>query len=386
MSHHSTIFAQMLRLVPRHAFEKLAREHHAGAPLRGMSRWKQLLALVAGQLTGRQSLRDIEAMLIAQGPRLYHLGAGPVARSSLARLNAEQPAALFAALFERLVAATATACPGHRFRFKGRLLSFDASLIELSLSLFPEAHFANRKAAVKLHIGLDHGGHLPVFATVAAPHASDAEFVRRQVAALPPGSITVFDKGCVSFTALKELDQRKVTFVTRIKSHNRVKVKAAHPVRAGRGVEADETILIQGQAARREGLPPLRRVSYVDATTDKRYVFLTNNFQLAARTIADIYKERWQIELFFKWIKQNLKIKRFLGHNINAVMTQIWTALCVYVLLAYLKFANQLGTSLQRLLQLLHLNLFQRRDLLALLSAATVDPPPKWQQNQLVLV
>jgi hypothetical protein len=382
--HSSSIFAQLLRLVPRHCFERLAEEHHSGAPLRGMSRWKQFVAMAAAQLTGRQSLRDIEAMLTAEGPRLYHLGSGPVPRTSLARLNARQPYTLFEALFHKLVAAAQRTSPRHRFRFQGRLLSFDASLIELSLSLFPWAHFANQKAALKLHVGLDHAGYLPVFATVAAPHASDAEFVRRQ--ALPPGSIAVFDKGCVSFALLAELSQRGVFFVTRMKAHNRVRVRASRPVRPESGVAADETVEIEGQAARREGLRPLRRVTYVDATCNKCYVFLTNNHRLAARTIADLYKERWQIELFFKWLKQNLKIKRFLGQTSNAVMTQIWVALCVYLLLAYVKFANRLACSLQHVLRLVHLNLFQRRDLLALLRQERFDPPPRWQQNQLVLV
>jgi len=384
LAHHSSVFAQLLRLVPRHAFEALAKQHHAGAALRSMSRWKQFVALAAAQLAGRQSLRAIEAMLKTQGARLYHLGGGPVPRASLGRLNAEQPYALFEALFHKLAAAAPRAGPGHRFRFKGKLWSFDASLIELSLSWFPWAHFANRKAAVKLHIGLDHGGYLPVFAAVAAPHASDAEFVRRQM--LPPGSIAVFDKGCVSFALLAELTQRGAFFVTRMKEHNRVRVRAAHPVRPGSGVAADETVQILGQAARREGLPPLRRVTYVDAETGRRYVFLTNHFRLAARTIADLYQERWQIELFFKWLKQNLRITSFVGATTNAVLTQIWIALCVYLLLAYLKFANQLQSSMQQLLRLLHLNLFQRRDLLALLRADSIDPPPKWQQNQLVLV
>jgi putative transposase len=203
---------------------------------------------------------------------------------------------------------------------------------------------------------------------------------------LPPGSIAVFDKGCVSFALLAELTQRGAFFVTRMKEHNRVRVRAAHPVRPGSGVAADETVQILGQAARREGLPPLRRVTYVDAETGRRYVFLTNHFRLAARTIADLYQERWQIELFFKWLKQNLRITSFVGATTNAVLTQIWIALCVYLLLAYLKFANQLQSSMQQLLRLLHLNLFQRRDLLALLRADRVDPPPKWQQNQLVLV
>ena len=382
MAHDSSVFAQLLRLVPRHKFDALAREHHVGAPLRRMSRWKQFVALLAAQLTGRQSLRDIEGMLASQRQRLYHLGGAPVPRSSLGRLNAEQPYTLFEALFHRLAAATQRASPGHRFRFKHPLFSFDGSLIELSLALFPWAHFANRKAAVKLHVGLDHGGLLPVFATLAAPHASEAEFVRRQ--ALPKGSIAVFDKGCVSFALLADLSRRGVFFVTRLKDHNRVRVVASREVR--RGVVADETVEILGAAARRAQLPKLRRVTYIDRASAKRYEFLTNNFRLAARTIADLYKERWQIELFYKWLKQNLRIRSFLGATTNAVLTQIWIALCAYLLLSYLKFINRLDCSLQQVLRRLQINLFHRRDLLALLRGEARDPPPKWQQNQLVLV
>jgi putative transposase len=190
----------------------------------------------------------------------------------------------------------------------------------------------------------------------------------------------------VSFALLTELAQRGEFFVTRMKEHNRVRVRAAHPARHGSGVCADETVQILGQAARREGLPPLRRVTYVDAESARRHVFLTNHFRLAARTIADLYKERWQIELFFKWLKQNLKIRRFLGQTTNAVLTQIWIALCVYLLLAYVKFAHKLASSMQQLLRLLHLNLFQCRDLIVLLRGHPPDPFPKWQQNQLVLV
>ena len=387
MAHYSSVFTQLLRLVPRHVFETLAREHHAGAALRCMSRWKQFVALLAAQLTGRQSLRDIESMLRTQDRQLYHLGGGPVARSSLARVNAEQPYTLFEALFQRLAAATQRASPSHRFRFKHPLFSFDGSLIELSLALFPWAHFANRKAALKLHVGLDHGGCLPVFATLAAPHVSEAEFVRRQ--ALPKGSIAVFDRGCVSFALLADLSRRGVFFVTRLNrlarwEHNRVRVVARREVR--RGVVADETIEILGDAARRAPLPKLRRVTYLDPASAQRYEFLTNNFRLAARTIADLYKERWQIELFYKWIKQNLRIKSFLGATTNAVLTQIWIALCTYLLLAYLKFSHGLHDSLQQWLRRLQINLFQRRDLLTLLRGEARDPPPKWQQNQLVLV
>jgi putative transposase len=388
LAHASTIFGQVLKLVPRHEFERLAKGHHRGGQLRTMSRWKQFVALAAGQLSGRHSLRDIVATLQAQGTRLYHLGAGPVARSSLARLNAEQPHTLFEALFDKLAARCRQHAPGHRFRFTNKLYSFDASLIDLSVSLFPWAHFCKGKAAMKLHVGLDHGGHLPAFATVTGPHGSETGFLRRLD--LPKGSICVLDKGFYSYALFTELDAAGRFFVTRAKQgvHMRVlqgRALQGQTPRAG-GVEADETVQITGKAAVRDGLPPLRRIVHRDPETGKRYVFLTNLRHLAAGTIAALYQQRWQIELFFKWIKQNLKIRAFLGASKNAVLTQIWVALCAYLLLAYLKFAARLGRSLQHIVRLLQVNLFMRRDLLALLHGSTLDPPPKWRQNQLLLI
>ncbi len=383
VSHCSTVFSQFLRLMPRHEFERLARQHGAGQ-LRRMTRWKQFVAMATAQVCGRASLRDIETTLKAQRGCLYHLGAGPVARSSLARVNEGQPAKLYEALFYKLAERVCRPAPGHRFRFKAKLFSFDATLVALSLSLFPWAYFAKGKAALKLHLGLDHGGYLPVFARMSEPHASEGAWL--ESLELPKGSIAVFDKGYISFALLASLHERGLFFVTRAKRHNRMRVIERRGVPAKSNIEADEIVEVTGKAAKREALAPLRRVRARDPETGKTYDFLTNITHLSATTIAALYKERWQIELFFKWIKQNLRIKALLGQSLNAVMTQIWIALCIYLLIAYLKFLRGFTLSLQQILRLLHVNLFARRDLVALLSGSALVTPSVSQQNQLVLL
>ena len=365
MAHHNTVFAQLLKLVSRHEFEQQAKQHHEGRKLRKTSRWSQFVSLMAGQLAGRSSLRDIESNMKAQAQRLYHLGATPVARSSLARLNEQQPYTLYETLFNKLYARCQRLAPGHRFRFKNKLYALDASLIDLSLKIFPWAHYALGKAAMKLHVGLDHAGYLPAFATVTEGKTSDIEVGR--MLDFPRGSIVVFDKDYTDYKWFKHLTDRGIFFVTRIRKNTIWRVDARHPVDRTSGVTSDQLITLTGVKSQKLGMPLLRRIGYRDAETGIHYEFLTNNFQLSAQTIAAIYKERWQVELFFKWIKQNLKIKSFIGNSKNAVLTQIWVALCSCLLLAYLKFSAKLGWSLQKMLRLLQLNLFMRRDLMALL-------------------
>jgi len=371
MGHHSTIFGQFLKLVPRHDFDTLAAEHHAGAPLRRMTRYSQFVALATGHLAKRHSLRDIVANLGAQAARLYHLGARPVSRTSLARVNEEQPWTLYEALFAKLYQRCQRVAPRHGFQFQNKLYALDSSLIDLSLSVFPWAHYALGKAAMKLHLGLDQDGMLPAFAVVTESRVSDLAGARGL--AFSRGSILVFDKGYCDYGWLHELDQRGVFFVTRARANIDATVQTERPVSGEDGVSADRTIAFNGRRPRQMGIRPLRLVSYVCPDTGKAYEFLTNIDHLPARTIADIYKSRWQVELFFKWIKQNLKLKGFVGTSKNAVLTQIWVALCLSLLLAYLKFSSGIVMSLQQIARLLQLNLFLRRDLLALLTNA---PPP----------
>ena len=382
MAHRNTVFAQLLKLVPRHQFEKLAQEHHVGRKFRKTSRWSQFVALAMGQLSGRHSLRDVVANASAQLRCWYHLGARRVTRSTLARVNEQQPYAFYEALFGSLYQRCRPKAPGHRFRFKNPLYSLDSSLIDLSLKLFPWGHFALGKAAVKLHVGLDHRGYLPAFATITDSHTADIAVARTLT--LPKGSIVVVDKGYDDYSWYTALTNQGVYFVTRQKRGSRYRVIERRSVHRSQGLICDQTIELTGQKSRTESLCRLRRIAYRDPETGQRYVFLTNHFELAAGTIAACYKERWQIELFFKWIKQNLKIKAFLGTSKNAVMTQIWIALCVYLLLAYLKYLSGISPSLQQMIRLLQLNLFAHRDLLTLLRGDPPEPRPPDPQSAMI--
>ena len=329
-----------------------------------------------GQLSGRISLRDIVENLSAQAHRLYHLGSTKLSRSNLSRINDAKPYTLYEALFGKLLGRCQGVVPGHTFRFKNPLYSLDASTIDLCLSVFPWADFRTTKGAIKLHVGLNHAGYLPEFVTVTEGKSHDVTVGR--TLKFPKGSIVAVDKGYNDYTWYKQLTDNGIFFVTRLKVNARYRTLCRRPVLKGKGLLCDQTIEFTGAQTAKKCPVPLRRIAYRDAQTGKRYVFLTNNFKLSAKTIADIYKARWQIELFFKWIKQNLKIKSFVGTSKNAVMTQIWIALCVYLLLAFLKFQSGLKKSTQQILRLLQLNLFEKRDLMALLRG---DPPGNRQPN-----
>ena len=383
MAHSNTVFAQLLRWVPRHQFETLAKRHHQGQPFRQTSRWSQFVALSTGQLAGRTSLRDIVSNLNAQRASHYHLGTGNISRSTLARVNEQQPCAFYEALFGKLYTRCRSLAPQHPFRFKNKLYSLDASTIELSLSIFPWAKFRKRDGALKLHIGLDHDGGIPAFMSLTNGKVHEVSEARKRC--LPRGSIVVMDKGYLDYSWYKRLTKQGVFFVTRARKNMRYRVTERRSVDKSKGLRADQSIVLTGQKSAHERLPALRRVSYVDPNSGQRYVFLTNNATLAASTIAAIYKQRWQIELFFKWIKQNLKIKAFLGTSRNAVMTQVWVAVCVYLILAYLKYLSKAKASLQQILRLLQLNLFLRRDLFALLRGDPPSPVQTSTQQQLAL-
>lgn len=264
--------------------------------------------------------------------------------------------------------------PGKRFRFKGKLFSLDGSLIDLSLKAFPWAEITQSKAAFKLHLGLDHDGLIPAFAEVTEGHGAEMDAV--DAFAFPPGSVLVFDRGYDRYTWHKELTDRGLFWVTRSKRNMRNEVIEDYPVNKQNGVVSDQLICLTSAKAVKANLDAIRRVEYIDADTGKRYVFITNQMCWSARTVADIYKSRWEVELFFKWIKQNLKVKSVIGHTINAVATQIFVALCVYLLMAFLKFVSRSTFGIQSILRLLQMNLFLRRPLEQLMHKQTSDPPP----------
>jgi hypothetical protein len=371
LSHHNTVFSQLLKLLPRHEFESLAKQHHSGRSFRTATRWSQFVTMAMGQLSGRNSLRDIVENLSAQAHRLYHLGSAKMSRSNLARINEDKPAVLYEALFGKLLQRCQSVAPGHNFKFANPLYSLDASTIDLCLSAFPWADFRTTKGAVKLHVGLNHAGYLPEFVTITEGKKHDVKVGR--MLNFPKGSIVAIDKAYNDYSWYKQLTDKGIFFVTRLKKNAKFRVVYRRSVLKEKGLTCDQTIEFTGLQTAKRCPIQVRRIGYRDPITGKHNVFLSNNFKLSAKTIADIYKSRWQVELFFKWINQNLKIKSFVGTSKNAVMTQIWIAMCIYLLIAFIKFQSKLQKSMQQILRLLQVNLFEKRDLMALLRGDPVN-------------
>lgn len=379
MAHSNTLFHQMLKLIPRHVFDKLESDHSTGRRARSFTRWSQFVNLMFMQVTSRASLRDGVDSLRAKERNLYHLGSQPVARSTFSDANNRRPASFYRELFNTLYQRLAPSAPQHSFKFKNKLYSLDATVIKLSLSLFPWASFRRRKGAIKLHTLLDHSGYLPAFVAVSEGKTHETRIARSL--SLPAGSIVAIDRGYLDYSWLDNLSRGGVFFVTRLKSNSAYRVVERRPVNKKQSLTSDQTITLNNGKYPRS----LRRIGYRDPETKKHYVFLTNNFRLSAKTIADIYRQRWQIETFFRWIKQNLKITSFVGNSENAVMTQIYVALIAYLLLCYFKYLSHIPQSLGALLRLLQLNLFRRLALQEL-----INPQPKMSNltndsNQLTL-
>lgn len=362
MSHHNTLFAQTLSLIPRHVFQKLENKHKTGRSSRKFGFKEQFTVMAFIQLAARRSMRDGLRCLSAAGSRLYHWGLKSVARSTFADANNSRPVGFFQNMFAEMYALCRPQAPKHKFRFKSKLFSLDATTIKLCLSLFPWASFRQRKGGVKMHTLLDHDGYIPAFVTVTGARTHESRMV--SALDLPKGSIMVFDKGYFSYPWFRLLGEKGIFFVTRLKQNAVYKLLERRPVNRKTGVTSDHIIKVtsKGKTLR------LRRVGYRDPETGKHYEFVTNNFRLAPKTIADIYKDRWQIEIFFREIKQNLRIKTFVGNTENAVLIQIYTALTVYLLLAYQKFLSRIGLSVQQIFQVLQLNLLGSASLEELLN------------------
>ncbi len=379
MAHHNIVLSQLLRLVPRHEFDRLAEQHDGKRRQGSMSRWTQFVALSVGQLGGRSSLRDIESSLAAQPSHRYHLGSQSISRSALGRANEKLEFGFYEALFARLYQQAGRKAPRHGFALPEKLFSLDASLIDVSMKLFPQANYNRMKAAFKLHLGLDHDGLIPAVAAITS--GKTAEIDQARLLRFPKGSILLFDKGYSAYDWHAELTRQGIHFVSRLRGNAKYEVLESFAVAGQEGVLSDELIQFTSLRSSRKELLPVRRVVYRDAETDKLYQFVTNRLDWPSRLVADLYKQRWQVELFFKWIKQNLKIKAFLGLSINAVYTQVLVALCVFLMLAYLKFCSQLKHSLQEITRLLQLNLFIRRPLLELFrppDKPTTSPQLTW--------
>jgi len=368
MGHVNTIFNQLLALTPRNRFNAIVNKHDGDRYVKSFDTWSNFATMLAAQATGKDSLRDLGASLAAQMPRFYHLGVKPAPRSTLADANNRRPWEIYQELYLAILERCRALTPKHNFRFKNPLFTIDSSVIDLCLSVFPWAKFRKRKGAVKMHCRLDHSGLLPDILIVSDGKKHDVKVAPDLTNDLIPDSIVSFDRAYIDFKWLFSLTNRGVFFVTRAKKNLDYTVTGQHDVPEKTGVISDQTIKLNGYKSSKDYPNELRLVKYYDAERKKTLIFLTNNFHLAASTIAAIYKARWQIETLFKWIKQNLKIKSFMGTSKNAVLTQIWIAMIYFMLLAYIKFQSRYKYSLHTLAQVVGSTLFQRGSLVDLLN------------------
>jgi len=380
-----SMFSQILKLIPRTDFQRIVQQTGAEYRSKGLSSWSQFVAMLFCQLGRAHSLREIEGGLKSCEGKLVHLGIAAPARSSLSYANAHRPWELFEQVFYGLYERVAAQVAGKRkFRFKNKLVSLDSTVIDLCLSLYDWAKFRRTKGAVKLHLVLDHDGYLPCFGVITDGKVQDVK-VAHQLA-FAPGTVVVDDRGYNDYRLFAEWTKTGVFFVTRLKANAQIEVVEEWEPPQHRRILKDQTIRLTGTGAQEKCPYRLRRIEAVREDTGDILVFLTNHPGLGASTIAAVYKDRWQIERFFKALKQNLKIKTFIGTSANAVKTQIWTALIAMLLLRYLQLTSRFGWSLANLVALLRMNLFTHRDLLAWLDEPFGTPPEPQASSQATLV
>ena len=378
MVRHSGIFSQVVSLINRNNFNRLVKKHDAERYSKGFGSWDQFVSMLFCQIGQARSLREICDGLSSSEGKLRHLGVqqGPK-RSTLSYANANRPWEMFRDLFYDILSMCRDHAPGkHKFRFKNKLLSLDSTTISLCLSLFPWAKFRRTKGAVKLHLLLDHDGYLPTYALITNGIKHDVTMARKFP--LARGSIVAMDRGYNDYDLFADWTENGIFFVTRLKDNASYVVVCANDVTGKGNILRDQFIEITGSVAIKKCPYILRRVVVWDETNQRELVLLTNHLEFSAKTIADIYKERWQIELFFKAIKQNLRIKTFVGTSENALYIQIWTALISILLLKFMQFKSKLDWSLSNLVALLRWNLFSHKDLWAWLDnpyGQQEDPP-----------
>jgi len=381
-----TVFAQLMDLIPRRAFERCVARYPSQRRLRTFTCYDQLLCLAFAQLTYRESLRDIETCLRALQPKLYHAGfRGRVSRSTLADANEARDWRIYGDFAQTLISRARALYATEPFAvdLAQTAYAFDATTIDLCLALFPWARFRRAKAAVKLHTLLDLRGPIPTFVAITDGKAADVTLL--DALAFEPGAFYILDRGYTDFGRLYAITEALAYFVIRGKRGLAYVRRASRPVDKSTGLRSDQTIVLCGPQTATLYPVPLRRITYVDPATQKRFVFLTNNFALPALQIAQLYKCRWQVELFFKWIKQHLRIKAFFGTSVNAVKTQVWTAISVYVLVAILKKEFRLEHSLYALLQILSVTLFERVPIHQALARLASQNDGECSDNQLPL-
>ena len=369
MNHGKLVFSQLLGFVSIKKFRRCVKRYNGDHRVKNFTCWDQFLCMIFAQLTHRESLRDIEVCLRTKSKKLYHLGIrGKISRSTLARANDRRDWRIYQDFAMLLIRQARELYSNDEFsvRLKRAAYALDSTTIDLCLSLFPWAKFRSTKAAVKLHILLDLRGNMPSVIVISRGNLHDVNIIDDLI--FEPGAIYIMDRGYLDFARLFQINKASAFFITRSKKNTQFKRLYSHDTDRDTGVIADQTINLSGVTSCDDYPEKLRRIVYRDPKTKKRLVFITNNFTLTAKTIAALYKSRWQIELFFKWIKQHLRIKAFFGTSENAVRSQIWIAVATYVLVAIVKKQLRLSHSLYTILRILSISTFEKMPILSLFN------------------
>ena len=380
------IFAQVMDFLPRRQFQKCVERYHGNYKVKSFSCFDQFLCMAFAQLTYRESLRDIEACLRSMHSKMYHMGfRSAIARNTLAHANETRDWRIYADFAQILIHTARKLYAGEDFgvELDETVYALDSTTIDLCLSLFPWARFRQSKGAVKLHTLLDLRGPIPSFIYITDGLVHDVNILDSIIP--EPGALYIMDRAYLDFSRLYTVHQCLGFFLTRAKKRFRSRRLTSRPIDKSTGLRCDQTVMLTGFYSLKEYPEKLRRIFFYDAVTDTRFVFLTNNFTLPALTITQLYKCRWQVEIFFKWIKQHLRIKNFYGTSPNAVKTQIWIAISVYVLIAILKKRLNVNLNLYTILQILSVTLFEKQPLAQIVTDYTRKPIDTNIANQLVL-
>ena len=381
-----TIFSQLTDFLPQRDFRKCVERYRGNHKIKTFTCWDQFLCMAFAQLTYRESLRDIQACLRVSGRKLYHMGIrGRVSRNTLANANKVRDWRIYADFAQVLIkeARALYADEGFAVELANTVYALDASTIDLCMSLFPWAKFRKTKSAVKLHTLLDLRGNIPTLIIITDGKVHDVNILDELV--VEPGAFYIMDRGYLDFARLYAMHRSRAFFVIRAKKNFDYRRLYSRPIDKSSGLQCDQVVMLNGYYAHKGYPERLRRIRYFDAENNKRLVFLTNNFDLPALTIAELYRCRWQVELFFKWIKQHLRIKKFYGTSANALKTQIWIAISVYVLVAIIKKRLDLDISRYTILQIPSVSLFEKTPLLQAFSTDEYENEKEHSRNQLML-
>jgi len=381
-----TVFSQIMDLLPHWDFRKCVKRYYGDRKIQKFSCMDQFLCMAFAQLTYRESLRDIEVCLRGNQPKLYHMGIrSGISRSTLADANENRDWRIYADFAQILISIAKELYAEDDFgiNLQAEVYALDSTTIDLCLSLFPWARFRKAKGAIKLHTLLNLRGSIPEFIHISDGKLHDVNVL--DILIVQPGSFYLMDRGYVDFARLYTMQQASAFFVTRCKRNFQFKRRYSHPVDKSTGLRCDQTIITTGVDTAKDYPIPLRRIRYYDADIDKTLIFITNNFELPALVIAMLYKARWQVELFFKWIKQHLRIKAFYGTSANAVKTQVWIAVSVYLLVAILKKRLDLDQSLYTILQFLSVSIFEKTPISEAFSQEFYKTKKGYDDKQLLL-